>query len=242
MIIHIPHSSYYIPEFLRSDILLSESELEENLFAFTDWKTDDLFSHGSFSNRVVYPVSRMVCDPERFRSDEDEPMAARGIGAVYTQDAFLRPLRKVDKVKRELMLRMYYDTHHKRLTSAVEREIRQFGKCLLIDAHSFSGTPLPYEFQQSPDRPDFCIGTLELHTPQTLIVKAVNFLESSGFSVSLNVPYSGTMVPLKYYGDPRVNSIMIEINRKLYASGWKKVSPNYQKIKNVIGQLLHVLS
>ena len=43
--------------------------------------------------RVVFPVSRLVVDPERFLYDAHEPMAARGMGAVYEQTADLRPLR-----------------------------------------------------------------------------------------------------------------------------------------------------
>ena len=115
IVLHIPHSSCHIPDFLREDILLSDKELYQNLYAFTDWGTEDLFSHPEFSCRVVSNISRMVCDMERFRDDSQEEMAAHGFGAVYTKDAFLRPLRGFDKVKRELILRLYYDPHHKKL-------------------------------------------------------------------------------------------------------------------------------
>ena len=38
-----------------------------------------------------------------------------------------------------------------------------------------------------------------------------------GYSVSINSPFSGTIVPLKHYlKDRRVSSIMIEVNRSLY--------------------------
>ena len=43
----------------------------------TDWYTDELFDFG-FGDRLVYPVSRLVCDPERFRDDEREEMAQIG--------------------------------------------------------------------------------------------------------------------------------------------------------------------
>jgi hypothetical protein len=37
------------------------------------------------AQRLVFPVSRLVVDVERFPDDEDEPMAGRGMGAVYTR-------------------------------------------------------------------------------------------------------------------------------------------------------------
>ncbi|MBR2872449.1 MAG: N-formylglutamate amidohydrolase, partial [Lentisphaeria bacterium] len=92
-VMHIPHSSHHIPDFLREDILLNDQELQENFCTLTDWRTKDLFSHREFPCRVVSNISRMVCDMERFRDDSQEEMAARGFGAVYTKDAFLRPLR-----------------------------------------------------------------------------------------------------------------------------------------------------
>ena len=42
-------------------------------------------------------------------------------------------------------------------------------------------------------------------------------LQRLGYSTVRNEPFSGTIVPLKYYRkDQRVQSLMIEITRKLY--------------------------
>ena len=42
-------------------------------------------------------------------------------------------------------------------------------------------------------------------------------LQCLGYSTVRNEPFSGTIVPLKHYRkDQRVQSLMIEINRKLY--------------------------
>ena len=243
VVLHIPHSSYHIPDFLREDILLSDEELQKNLYAFTDWNTHDLFCHRDFPCRIVSDVSRMVCDVERFRSDADEEMASRGLGAVYTKDAFLHPLRSFDKVKRELLLRLYYDPHHKRLEDAVSEKIEKSGKCLIVDCHSFSGTPLPYEPEQETDRPDFCIGTVSGHSEEHLVKKAIEVLQDPDHSVALNHPYSGSMIPLKFWGDPRVQTIMIEVNRSLYQKpGSFLPLPDYDLIKEKIGRLLCMLS
>ena len=243
VVLHIPHSSCFIPKFLREDIVLDDDELKQNFYAFTDWKTDDLFSHPKFSTSIVSDISRIVCDMERFRSDDDEDMAANGFGAVYTNDAFMRPLRNFDKDKREQILQLYYDPYHKKLENAVDEKIKKFGKCLIIDCHSFSGTPLPYEPQQSSMRPSFCLGTLDAHTPQHLIDVAVNALKSPEHSVELNYPYAGSMIPLKYFNDPRVKTIRVEINRTLYQKqGCLLPTSNYDRIKNKISNLLTALA
>ena len=243
VVIHIPHSSLYIPEFLRADIFLNDEELQQNFHAFTDWRTKDLFSHRNFPCRIVSNISRMVCDMERFRNDAQEDMAAHGFGAVYTKDAFLRPLRHFDSIKRELILRLYYDPHHKKLEEAVTEKVKKFGKCLIVDCHSFSGTPLPYEPQQEKSRPAFCIGTVSGHTSRHLAQTAVRTLQNSEYSVALNYPYAGSMIPTAYFGDSRVQTLMIEVNRQLYQNR-KNLFPisNYRHVKNKIGELLTVLA
>ncbi|MBP5674469.1 MAG: N-formylglutamate amidohydrolase [Victivallales bacterium] len=239
VVIHIPHSSYFIPNFIRENILVTDEELEQDAYAFTDWRTKDIFTHRDFPDRVVFPVSRMVCDPERFRNDEDEPMSKVGIGSVYVKDAYLRRFRTVTSLEKELMLRHFYDVHHRKLENAVEGCLKRHGSCLIIDAHSFSGTPLPYEPEQSPDRPDICIGTCQEHTSKLLERKAVRFFQKNGLKVSVNYPYSGTMVPLRYWMDPRVESIMVEINRSLYQR-MEGLFPSsgYSRIKNLMGRFL----
>ena len=52
----------------------------------TDAWTDKLVEPISTkAKEVVFPVSRLVVDPERFLCDDDEPMAPKGMGATYTK-------------------------------------------------------------------------------------------------------------------------------------------------------------
>ncbi len=44
LIVHIPHSSIFIPENERLTLCLSDAELHEELLRMTDRYTDDLFS------------------------------------------------------------------------------------------------------------------------------------------------------------------------------------------------------
>ena len=243
IVLHIPHSATFIPPFLREAILLDDEQLALNQSLFTDWRTRDLFTHAAFPERVVYPVSRLVCDPERFRDDAQEDMAARGIGAVYVKDAFLRPFRSLDPITRELMLQRWYDPHHASLERTVERRVAESGHCLVIDAHSFHGTPLPYEPNQASGRPDICLGTTDGHTPKLLLRRAIAYFQRKGYTVGVNWPYAGSMVPLRFLGDDRVQSLMVEINRDLYViDPHRKIWRNYAQMKRNIGGFLRAMA
>ena len=87
---------------------------------------------------------------------------------------------------------------------------------LIIDAHSFPSVPLPYELNQSPQRPDICIGADPDRTPSWLAWECERQFKACGWSVELNRPFSGALVPAAFYQrEPRVVSVMIEVNRAL---------------------------
>jgi N-formylglutamate deformylase len=84
VVLHIPHSSRRVPADERQAILLDDAALDSELLRMTDAYTDELFPLTPVeAARLVFPVSRLVCDVERFPTDENEPMAARGMGAIY---------------------------------------------------------------------------------------------------------------------------------------------------------------
>ena len=166
----------------------------------------------------MFPISRLVVDPERFSDDSQESMSQVGMGVTYTRGSLRQPLREqLPKAKRQELLERYYIPHHQKLTEAVEGALLTNGHCLIIDGHSFPAWPLPYELQQTAFRPDFCLGTDDFHTPEELVERVEKELESYGYSTARDQPFSGTIVSMNHYRkDERVQSLMIEINRWLY--------------------------
>ena len=243
LIVHIPHSSMYIPPDIRPTIQLNDEDLQKELLTFTDRYTDELFSSARNCGTILlYNYSRFVVDPERFRDEAQEEMSNKGFGAVYTKTSAGIKLREISEDEEEELKKRFYDPHHARLEQAVENDLRQFGKCLILDAHSFPTEPLPYE-NRGLRRPDICIGTCEFHTPETIVKSVENFFQAKGFSVLQNEPYTGSLVPLKYYRkDARVISIMVEINRSLYmeeTTGEK--GTRFPEIKGILDDLLELL-
>ena len=217
IVLHIPHASREIPDDVRQSFVIDDAQLELELLRMTDHFTDDLFLVPTgVATPVVYPVSRLVCDPERFPDDSEEAMAARGMGVIYTKRHDLGPLRDPPSPdEREALLDRYYRPHHRAVEDAAGAALAAHGRCLVIDCHSFPGTPLPYE--KDPTRPDICIGTDEFHTPRVLRDATVAAFRSAGLEVAIDRPFAGALAPAsRYQKDRRIATIMIEVNRSLY--------------------------
>jgi len=197
----------------------------------TDWYTDELFTH-PHSEIVKFGYSRLVCDVERLLIDE--PMEQYGHGIAYTNDSYGNPLRIVD---RDEIIEKYYSPHHSKLTRTSNQLLSLFNTVVIVDCHSFSDEVLPHE-QDTGKRPDFCLGIDEFHTPPELVDSLKEYLTSLNFSVAIDDPFSGTIVPLiNYQKTENLKSIMIEINRKLYLNGIEK-NDNFDYIQQVVSGLL----
>lgn len=220
VVLHIPHDSLVVPAQVRGQFVLDDGELSAELYRMTDHQTLAIFAGRSCATAVVRaPVSRLVVDVERFESDAIEPMARRGMGAVYTSTSQGNPLRRsLSAVEREWLLATYYRPHHARLETAVNSAIDRYGCCLVIDCHSFPARALDYEMADpATPRPDVCIGTDEWHTHPALAGAFAEAFQRAGWSVALNAPFSGAIVPAsRFRRDSRVAAVMVEINRRLY--------------------------
>ena len=87
IVLHLPHASTLIPEDLRNDFLLSDQELFGELVRITDHATDVIFQQAfPEAKAIVFPVSRLVVDPERFSDDSQEPMSQGGMGELTPED------------------------------------------------------------------------------------------------------------------------------------------------------------
>ena len=239
-VVHIPHASVLIPDEYKKDFLVSERVLRRELRRMTDAFCDELYDAPEFKTRIIAPVSRLVCDMERFRDDKDEPNARKGQGLMYTRTSLGRKLRENDPALRAEILYNYYDVHHKQLEQAVENSLSEYGRCLIIDCHSFNSSQI-VKFDNLFSMPDFDIGTDDFHTPKILADSMFSTVRRLGFKARFNSPFGGCITPMKYYmKDRRVLSVMIETNRKLYMDE-KTMQKNssFGKIRAVCHELMH---
>lgn len=245
IVLHIPHDSINIPTEYLPGFLLSPEQIEREIIRMTDMHTAELYDDETFVS-VIFPVSRLLCDPERFDDDSREIMAERGMGVVYEVTSDLLPLRDTPSPdERQRILNAFYYPHHKRLEDAVENARTRTGRCLVVDCHSFPSRPLPYEMIDNNDlRSEICIGTDSFHTPAVVSDCLRDFFTGKGYSVSINDPFAGALVPMRYYRqDKTVSSVMYEVRRDLYmdeATGGKTNS--FHKIQEDVQESIRLLS
>ena len=228
-ILHIPHSKTEIPFYdgFNMDYIEDETKL------LVDHDTDKIFDIPNVES-LVFEYNRIFCDVERLE-DEDEPLFEVGRGFYYTKTDDGKDLRTLDNEVKQKIKTDFYDKHHNKLIDMVENRLNKFGSALIVDCHSFNDVPLNSDLDKTEDRPDISLGVDYFHTPEWLNNKLKLYFEKNNLSVKINSPYSGTIIPLKYYNkDKRVMGIMIEVNKKLYLGDEDKIT----ELNNIIRESL----
>ena len=240
LIFHIPHASLRIPDY--GQYLLPRDAVDTEALHLTDLYTDELFVAGTHDTLVQADFCRVYCDVERFDNDALEPMSKFGMGATYVQCDDGRQLRSLMPAERDDIMQTCYYPHHKRLTEAADASIIQTGEARIIDCHSFPDHPLRCSLYDGDAKFDFNIGTDIFHTPAEWVEASVKFFANHGFSLGINEPYAGSIVPMKHYQkDKRVKSIMLEVNRNLYMNNNYTRGRRFAEIKDVITEFLKML-
>ena len=238
--LHVQHSSTTIP--LTDGYVINNEAMAKEMLKLTDWYTNDLFQSDE-NVMIKADFSRIFCDPERFTDDSQEIMAQYGMGVLYEKNDDGELMRVLTPELRTRILRDYYDKHHAKLSNAVNRQLELFGKALILDCHSYPSKALNRDLDKSSNRPDFNIGTDAFHTPKHLIDVSKAFFEKAGYSLGIDWPYKGSIVPLEHYQkNKNVQTIMLEINRALYLKEpTNEKSEGYTEIKKVVGEFIKAI-
>ena len=237
LILHIPHSSTGIP--LKEGYIVSDEILQSEILRLTDWHTEDLF-HSIEDEMIIAPFSRIFCAPERYPDAEQAIMAPSGMGKKKKKTDIGDVMRIVNPELRKKILDEYYWKHHQRLNTAVNSQLEKYKEAIIVDCHSYPEIPIERSLVKTSFRPDFNIGTDAYHTPQKLIDISVDFFNQKGYSLGVDLPYTGSIVPLEHYQkNKNVQSIMLEINRKLYLKeNSNEKSDNYKTTKKVTQEFI----
>ncbi len=217
VLVHVPHAGLHIPPEVRDGIVLDDVELAAEQRAITDHRTDALAA-GAVSagaRAFVNRMSRLVVDPERFPDPDDEVMEQVGMGPVYVSTTDGRVLRRPTAAQRQHLLDRWFVPYADAFADEVDAMIGRHGHCVIVDLHSFPSQRLSYEVGGDL-RPDICIGTDPVHTPDWLVRAVEDVARAHDYGTAQNTPFAGTYVPLRRWGDVAVSSVMLEVRRDLY--------------------------
>ena len=222
VVLHVPHSSTYIPDDVRAGIVLSDEELAEEFVAITDADTD-VIADGAAERATVRPwmfvnrTSRLVVDPERF-PDEREELNAIGMGAVYEITTDKQPLREPTEAERADLIERFYLPYSEAMAQLVRDRHAAVGSVTIIDVHSFPKLKLPYELHGDGPRPEICVGTDAFHTSAELALGTTRAMKQVSEDVGLDSPFAGCYVPLDQYEQNKaIQAVMLEIRRDVVA-------------------------
>ena len=243
IICNVPHSDTSVPEEFKGDFLLSPEALNHEVLYMADNYTNLLYGELLYvSSSIISKISRVVLDIERFENEEDELMSKVGMSALYTRTSSGSPLRTLGVENAEKLRRIYKD-YHDSFTELTRNTLINHGMALIVDCHSFPSIPRQYEPEQESNRPDICIGVDAYHTPEVLVDALRKSFEEVGYSVEINTPFAGSIVPTLFYKqDKRVVSVMIEVNRKLYMDEETfEKSKNFSQVSKTISRCVIVM-
>ncbi len=240
IVLSVPHKGTVFPEEFLACCTHSIDELRRNEDSFVD----DLIRSASDAGipMIAMNISRSFVDVNRDKIELDPTMFYNhphaneanlggrrcrvGLGVIHRITSKNHNLYDGLLDYNEVLERFehVYDPYHKRLQQLIDKVIKKFGFCMVLDCHS-----MPSEIcslMQDTNKIDFCLGTLfEQSCPQDMHDVFKKTLEDAGYNVADNCPYSGAFITFNYC-QPRkgIYTMQMEINRGIYMD-----ERNYQK-------------
>ena len=239
IVLSVPHKGQIFPDEFIHATAVSRTELRRNEDAFVDELVKDASNHGI--PMIAMNIARSFIDVNRDKIEIDSTMfynypssevsmgrrCRLGLGVIHRITAKNHPIYKGLLNYNEVQERFVkiYDVYHKRLQQLIDKCLKKFGMCFVLDCHS-----MPSEIctlLQETQRIDFCLGTL---FGQSCTEEMQHYfqtgLEKRNYYVSDNSPYSGAYITFNYCQPRRkIYTMQMEVNRGLYMD-------EYSYIKN----------
>lgn len=231
VVLSSPHSGNLFPPEFLAHTPLSESELRSSEDCFVT----EIVKAASDAGIPLLSMNipRTFIDVNRDKIELDEKMffdapgnagnqgsrrCRVGLGVIHRivypnkniYDGLLSYEEGLERIK------FVYDAYHKRLKQLVDRCVRKFGFCLLVDCHSMPS--IICNIMNEEKTLDFCLCTLfDESCPTQMSEFLSRALEAKNYRVEFNRPYAGAYIAFNYC-QPRKNiyTLQLEINRSLY--------------------------
>jgi len=255
LIISLPHSGSFFPPEFTEQVNSSVEVMRHNEDIFVDELVQPAIDFGIPTIKML--VSRVVIDLNRDRLELDPTMFYNypqnkdvlydkhcrvGLGVVHRINYLREPLYKglLDYHEVEERLKNLYDVYHNRLQQIINKCIKKFGFCLVLDCHSMPSKICSIIDDRSGI--DICLGNLfsQSCTQDVSDFFAGQFWDKN-YKVEFNCPYSGAFITFNYCQPRRkMYTLQLEINRALYANenALQKNEQFYQMQDDVGGAII----
>lgn len=232
LVLSVPHSgTFFPPEFLQN-VRFTEKILRRNEDLLMDELLEGAVTEGLPMIRMN--VSRIFIDLNRDRLELDPSMFFNyprdknamfdkhcrvGLGVIHRINFKRENIYDglLDYHEVEERLTNVYDVYHCRLQQIIDKCLKKFGFCLVLDCHSMPSKICSIIDDRSGI--DVCLGNLFSQScPQDMSDFLAAQLWDKNYNVETNCPYSGAYITFNYC-QPRRNmyTLQLEINRGLYA-------------------------
>jgi N-formylglutamate amidohydrolase len=236
ILLHIPHANTNLPKCFWQNVCVEKDIVKKFVQDITDTNTDKLFGKNCYK-KIKFGYSRVFCDVEKFADDSQEEMSKFGMSVVYSKTNNGVQFANITQDYLEKVLQKYYWPYHSKLDKLAKKYLATGQNVILIDCHSFSQNIIMFD-ERKHDLPDICIGYNQNYN-SNLVNMVQEYFSNLGYSVKLNYPYSGAMVPNAIIGKnaDTFASIMLEINKSIYTRDKQKFCTLQKQINRLFLQL-----
>ena len=258
IILSVPHAGTLLPQEFIDNSPCTVEELRSNEDSFVDELVQNASNLGI--PMISMNIARAFVDVNRDKIEIDPTMyfdypsetddgcgrlCRVGLGVIHritanNKNIYRGPISYPEVLKR---FEHVYDPYHKRLQQLVDKVLRKFGICFVLDCHSMPSKicNLMHEAKEI----QFCLGTLfEQSAPKEICETLYQTLTDKGYRVMYDCPYSGAFITFNYC-QPRkkVYTLQLEANRDLYMIENKHhKNHNFQKVSTDLCDSIMVLA
>ena len=215
MLISMPHNGQVIPNDIAKLMTASGRKVAD-----TDWDMDKLYD---FAERlgistITPKYSRYVIDLNRDISGVNLYPGANSTELCPTTSFDLLPLymdhQHPDQQEIARRIALYWRPYHQALSDTLEKMRQQFGRVVLLDAHSIlSHVPRFFEGQLA----DFNFGNVDGLSCGEELITQIKQLDLLPYSSVVNGRFKGGYIT-RAYGKPsdNVHAIQLELSQRTY--------------------------
>ena len=251
VLISVPHAGNFYPELFLKYLKLNLNEVRK----IEDFKSDEILNLISKDSAdvIIAQCSRAVIDLNRSRKAVDNNMFSEifekknidekkmigfGLG-VFPKSISNNQIynKKLPISYGKYILDTFYDPFHKILSAQIKYLLNKFGNCYHFDLHTMPSKAL----KNFKNEPDIVLGN---NFGKSCSIELLNYIKNNlktfGLNVEINNPYAGGFIT-RNYGNPSkgVETLQIEINRKLYMCEEKLSLNNINLIQKIFSNLFN---